>query len=363
MKKLLSTIILFLLSISLSSSDKIWFSYWDDDLMGFKDNSGNIIITPRYVNVLESDKFSNITIVIEKLKNDKYSSYYLTTSGKKIHKPIYMYDNTLDTESEGFIRFRDEKNDTVGMLDKNGEVAITPIYNELQKVRNGYVVALKGAHKEYWDKHSESSCNHYSWIGGKVYLIDTKNRVLVEDYEYKSSNNLFTIKISSKPSKNPDRVNYLGKNGKYYSLIDHEKEFSNFIKDEFIADLSLDNIIKHSFKTLSYWDDELGEQYVSSKELLSNNYSLLSKKLKKLNEDNSDYFISHLEMIPISSDDKRYNFFKNDLELMEKTTYAYFEIIINQVVNDKTEQDRFTFLKINGSYKLIDIYLRSGKLR
>ncbi len=364
MKKLLLVCLFTIYSLSLFGNENTWFSYWNNSqtLVGFKDINGEIKIEPGYINSMGSITFDDIIIVTEEI-DEKYISYYLTKSGKKIHKSIYTYDNSVDIESEGFIRFKDKENDTVGMLDKDGNVVIPSIYNELQKVKNGLVVALKDAKKEYWDQHQESSCNHYSWNGGKIYLIDTNNRILVEDYTYKASYDIFSLIVGSEPSKDPHRVNFLGTNGKYYSLIDYRMEFDDFIKNILTVNLSAENQIKHSYKTLSYRDDELGVMFVSNRELIKKNYLVLKNVLSTLNNNDTDYFISHQQRAPFYNGDKRYEALKFNIEKMEKTTYAHFAIIINQVVNGKNEQDQFYFLKIDDQYKLIDISLGSNKLR
>lgn len=43
------------------------------------------------------------------------------------------------------------------MFAKNGNVAIPTQYNDLSRVTNGFVVALKGAKKAYWNDRHESS--------------------------------------------------------------------------------------------------------------------------------------------------------------------------------------------------------------
>ncbi len=62
---------------------------------------------------------------------------------------LYFFDNGPDCESEGFIRFRDRKADKAGLLNSEGEIAIPPVYNDLTNVRNGLVIALMGAKKNF----------------------------------------------------------------------------------------------------------------------------------------------------------------------------------------------------------------------
>jgi hypothetical protein len=46
--------------------------------------------------------------------------------------------------------------DKVGMFNRNGEVVIPAIYNDMTEVNNGLVIALKDAEKKYWDEHQHS---------------------------------------------------------------------------------------------------------------------------------------------------------------------------------------------------------------
>src|SRR5690606_42056116 len=61
-------------------------------------------------------------------------------TGRKVgNDSLYYFDNVPDCESEGFIRFYDQANDLVGMLNSEGEIQIPAIYNGLGRVKNGMI--------------------------------------------------------------------------------------------------------------------------------------------------------------------------------------------------------------------------------
>lgn len=304
MKRILFTYILISYSTLLFSNENSWIPFWNESntLMGFKDSKGNIKIEPRFMGLATPGTFDNIIVVTEK-KGENYISYYLTKSGKKIYKDIYVYDNGPDVESEGFIRFKDKEKDAVGMLDKDGNVVIPPEYNDLLQVQNGFVVALKGAKKVYWDKHKESGCNHYSWIDGTEYLIDTRNKILVDNFKYESTYNFFTVKKQTSPDKNPDRINFEAVDGQYVSILDFRKEFENFINNVLLTDLSLEKILSYSPINMSYRNKNSETVVTSKYNLIGNNYEILKNRLLELTNEDTNYHISYLNFNPLLFDE------------------------------------------------------------
>src|SRR5690606_15859169 len=124
---------------------------------GFKNDSGIVVIPPRFNGYSSNFRLTNICIVTEEHEG-KQHRYYLTTSGKIVGRDS-IYD--FDCEREGFIRFKNPVTDLTGLFDRNGKVVIPAIYNELTGVRNGLLVARKGAKKQI--THSHAGCNHFVW--------------------------------------------------------------------------------------------------------------------------------------------------------------------------------------------------------
>lgn len=214
MKILTLTFLLTLLKFFVfGQNNNTWTAFWNKDtsLIGYKDKNGEVKIEPKFQSGFTSaNKFDDIVAVAEEV-NQHWTFYYLTKSGRIAGRDsLYIFDNGSDCESEGFIRFRDKKTDKAGMFNRNGEVVIPAEYNDMTRVRNGLIVALKGATKKLWE-----GGEHYSWIGGKEILIDTANRILIDSF--------FSLLISLQPNTDPIRQNFKAINGKYYSFVDFDK--------------------------------------------------------------------------------------------------------------------------------------------
>jgi len=194
------SILTFLITFSsltlLGQSNDSWasFSNKDTTLIGYKDKNGVVKIEPIFTGITSAEKFENIIAGTEAI-NGQGKSYYLTKQGKIVGRDsLHIFDNGSDCESEGFIRFRDHKTDKAGMFNKNGDIVIPAEYNDLTRVRNGMIIALKGAEKKY----SEGG-EHYSWIGGLELLIDTNNNILIDNFKLDNKLNFFSIEKTKTP--------------------------------------------------------------------------------------------------------------------------------------------------------------------
>jgi hypothetical protein len=233
MKTILLTYILFLCgTFSYSQQNIYWTAFWDEneEKFGFKDNNGLIVVQPKFSGFSFVNRLEHIFIASEET-DDGLDIYYLTKSGRQFGRDsIYIFDNTPDCESEGFIRFRDKMIDKVGMFNRNGEVVIPAIYNDMTEVNNGLVIALKDAEKKYWDDHNYSGCNHFSWVGGQIMLIDTNNTVIIENFTDSLLLDLYSHLSQREIDDHPNREYFSGKDGKVHSFINYEKDFSFWLK-------------------------------------------------------------------------------------------------------------------------------------
>lgn len=191
MRQLIVTFLATISSLILfGQSADTWTSFWNKDRtrVGFKDKNGVVKIAPKFTEFVTARKFENIIGVSEN-RNGKWDGYYLTKQGRIVGSDsLYIFDNSPDCENEGFIRFRDRKTDKAGIFNKKGDIVIPAIYNDLTKVRNGMIIALKGAEKKYLEGDE-----YYSWVGGQEVLIDTKNTILIENFKLDNDVNFFTL--------------------------------------------------------------------------------------------------------------------------------------------------------------------------
>ncbi len=366
MKKIILACILLLVGCSIYAQEhSSWAVFWNDDstLIGFKDQNGHVRIEPRYTGFTTARKFEKIIAVMEQTSS-KQTMFYLTKSGKIVGRDnIYIIDNGPDCESEGFIRFRDRKTDKVGMYNGKGEIVIPAEYNDLTNVRNGFVAALKGAEKKYSDGNKDSGCNHFSWVGGKEYLIDTNNQIIIDNFTYTSSLNFFSIKIENEPVQDTNRQSFPGTDDRYYSFIDYKKEFQAWLNFAILHSFSKEKLIENSYKEIYIWEEPNGWKPEVSRVLIERNYALIKSRLAELNKEKTDYFISMDGLNPFIYESSEFGTFFNNCGEAKEWKYPVMSVIINHKTGSDFSQDHFEFLRTESGYKLISMTIRNGKLK
>lgn len=364
-KHIVLTYIFILIGCTIFAQQKnSWISFQNNDseLIGFKDLDGNIKITPKYMGFTTVNRFDNIMAVMEENKDD-YISYYVTKSGKIVGRDsLHIFDNGADCESEGFIRFRDKETDKVGMFNSEGKIAIPAKYNDITKVNNGLVVALKGAKKKYWDNHKDSGCNHFSWTEGKEYLIDTNNKIIIENFKYKGSLNFFSLNIEPKANKDSIRQTFQGVDSKYYNFIDYQKEFQNWISSLLIDSLTIETLLEISYKNIKYWKEPNGWINESKEDFLLRNFNLIKIRLTELSKENVDYNIFIDGLNPCMYEGIEFDKYFNNCGEAYKSKYPVINLVISNKMDNDLIQDYFDFLRTDEGYKLICVTIRNGEL-
>ncbi len=341
-----------------------WTAYRDDrsGLIGYKDQEGHIRIEARYVDFAVAGKFDNIIAVREE-RNGKTEDYYLTKSGKTVEKNnIYYFDNGPDCESEGFIRFRDARTDKVGMLNGEGEIVIPAQYDDLSNVRNGLVAALKGAAKKYAGDEKQSGCNHFNWEGGEAYLIDTNNRIMVANFQYDSDLNFFSLKAGEKPSSNPNRKNFPGVDGRYYSFVDYKKEFHEWLDSALLNDLSRETLIRNAYHKIYFWKEPEGWVSETARVFVNRNYDLMKDRLMALRNHHTNDVISVDGLNPFIYAADEFDVYYNHCREPKEWQYPVMNVII-QHRDGNDDQDMLEFLRTENGYKLISMTVRHATLQ
>ena len=360
-------LIVFTLISSLSllgQSNDPWLSFWTTDttLIGYKDKNGVVKIEPKFTGFSNAGRFDHIIAATE--ENDgKWTSYYLTKSGKIVGwDSLHVSDNSADCESEGFIRFRDKKTDRVGLFDRTGKVVVPAIYNELTRVQNGMVIGLKGAEKKFWDKDKHSGCNHFSWTGGQEVLIDTSNKILVEKFSYNEALNFFTLQKTESAHPDSTRISFLATDGSYYSFIDFEKEFEQWLRKELLTDLSTEKLISASYDSITVETDDRWVN-TASKKLITENYSILKSGLMEILEPKSDYFVSLGGLNPFMFDGTEFEQYFTNCGEAKEWLYPTMSVIISHTGKKDFSQDHYEFLRTDDGYKLICLSIRDKKMK
>jgi hypothetical protein len=346
-------------------ADSPWtaFRNADSDLIGFKDQNGSIRIQPRYAGFTAARKFDKIIAVMEQ-SDGRMDAYYLIKSGEKVGRDnLYIFDNSPDCESEGFIRFRDGKTDKAGMYNGKGEIVIPAEYDDLTNARNGLVKALKGARKKYPDENNHSGCKHFFWVEGKESLIDTNNRILIDDFKHNSTLDFYSLKILEEPSLDPNRQTFPGVDGRYYSFIDYRKEFQAWLDSAMLDSPSKEKLIESSYRHIYIWKEPDGWTSEPGNGIIDRNYELISSRLAELRKEKADYFISIEGLNPFIFEAAEFESYFNNCGEPQEWKYPVMSVTLNHKTESGFNQDVFEFLRTDHGYKLISITIKNGNLQ
>lgn len=354
------TFLIFARSALFGQSTDTWTTFWNNDttLIGFKDKNGIVKIEPKFMGFTIAEKFDNIIAVTEDV-GGRYKSYYLTKSGRIIgNDSLHIFDNGADCESEGFIRFRDRKTDKAGIFNSQGSVVIPAEYNDLTRVRNGFVIALKGAVKKFWD-----SSEHYNWEGGKTMLIDTNNQVLIDNFEYNNNINFYSLKVSTQPNTDTIRRSFRMNNGQYLSFIDYEREFNTWIKSWLLVNFTKKNLINATYNEVTFWKELNGWTSEARESFIDRNFEMIKTKLLSMNSKDCDYNIFDEGLNPYIYESDEYKNYFNNCGESKDWIYPIKSIVINYGHKNGLKQDHFDFLRTNDGYKLISVTIQEGEIK
>jgi hypothetical protein len=337
-----------------------WIAFWNPDttLVGYKDQQGVVKIKPQFAGSFAAAYFDEIMAVSDD-QTGSLKTYYLTKAGRKIGQDsLHIFDNTPDCENEGFIRFRDRSTGFAGLFNRNGDMVIPAVYNEVSKVRNGLVVVLKGAQKQ-----QEAGEEHFTYSGGQTILIDTNNKIILDSITAEDNLNLYSMQVSSKPAAASIRQNFRGKDGRYYSFVDFDLEFKEWLKTNLLSNLTKAGLQKVVYDEVSYWNEAAGWMTVAGNAFMERNYQLLKSKLLPLNAKSADYDIMTEGLNPFIFNAPRYQKYFNNCGESLDWIYPMKNIIISYNDLSGMVQDHFEFLRTEHGYKLISVTMPNGELK
>jgi hypothetical protein len=276
------------LSVSAAAGEP-WVAFTQNDLIGFKDAQGGVKVAPTLSPMFTlARRFEHVIATGEETAGG-YRSYYLLRDGRQVAPDsLYFFDNAPVCESENSIRFRDRQRDKVGFLDGNGQVLIPAELSDATAMRNGMVVALKGATRSCADPGvSLEQCEHKGWSGGTELLLDRQGTTLVQGFDASRAEALdwFSKQVSEQASSDPRRVSFKAVDGRYISFVDIEKDFAIWFRDEFLAHLDDASLKAHSDSRI--WSGQGGEplddwQATSMDEVLRQHGPALRERLEAL---------------------------------------------------------------------------------
>ena len=357
-------IVFFCGTLSFAQQADVWTAFWneDEEKFGFKDISGLIVIQPKFSGFSFVNRLEHIFIASEET-DDKFDIYYLTKSGRQFGRDsIYIFDNTPDCESEGFIRFRDKKTDKAGVFNRNGDVVIPAAYNDLTEVNNGLVIALKDAEKNYWDDHSYSGCNHFSWVGGKIMLIDTSNIVIIENFTDSLMLDLYSHQRQDKGDNSFNREYFIGVDGKIHSFINYEKDFSFWLRHSLLDNFTEENLVQAAYDRLTFWKDEQGWVSEPAKNIIEKKFTLIKNRLTLIQNPGQEFFVSIEGLNSGIFQGEEFKMYFNNCGQPLTGKYPVLNVVITHKDAKDFYQDHFDFLKTDNGYKLISLTIGNGSI-
>lgn len=344
------------------TSDKwVAFQSTDKQSVGFKDAQGNVKIPLKFTGFLIASEFENIMAVVEQ-KQDDYAFYYLTKSGRQVGKDsFWMFDLTPDCESEGFIRFKDRKTDKVGLFDKNGNVAIPALYDGLSMAQNGFVQALKGAEKKYWDDHKEADCHHFRLIGGTEYLLNVRNEVLIEDFSFEGHLDFYSLVIKFHPMADSRYQSFKGVDGKYYSFIHMEKDFGKWFRNDLMPHLSPNRLKTCTYDSVTYHIKGRHQMKASKSTFVANNYEQVAVRLHNAIKPNAKFslYTDHVSWDELNGKMKKLYF--NNCRQPQTWKYPVIRLMVARNETQVFNLDEFKFLKTASGYQLISVDIKGDE--
>jgi hypothetical protein len=137
----------------------------DNNLFGYKDSDGNILIEPKYAMAYEFTKKGVAQVVTE------YDWFCIDNTGKPLLK-IFNYDNGPDYYEEGLARYVDDKN-KMGFMNEKCEIIIPAKYDFAWPFEKGSAQVCDGCSKTIENEMLKIS-------GGKNYNINKKGEIVSE---------------------------------------------------------------------------------------------------------------------------------------------------------------------------------------
>lgn len=331
-------------------SDDIWTVFWDKDrkLIGYKDKNDVVKIAPKFTGFTSARKFENIIAVSEKI-DDRWVNYYLTKHGSKVGiDSLFTLNNAGDCESEGFIRFRDPKTNKVGLFNKNGNIAIPAIYDGLTSVRNGMAIAVDSGKKTHG-------------ADGQTFLIDTNNHILIDNFKLAYYRlNYFSLEVTDAPHPDTTRKSFPARDGSYYSFIDFEKEFREWLTTTLSTDFSLENLIGISHDTITWWSDDRWVK-TAKENLITDNFDMLKSGLLEVLQPETQFFISKPGLNPYTFNGAEFEKYFDNCGESKEWIYPTMDIIISYRVGDNVLQNHYLFLRTDVGYKLLRLSMKHKK--
>lgn len=159
--KFIITFLLF--SMSILAKSNLPISFEENNLYGFKDKFGKVIIKPQYQHVLDFTK-EQVAFVV------KENHWVCINTKNQVLLETFVYDNGPDYFSENLARFVENKK--FGFFDSRCKKQIAATYDFVYPFENGLSIVCNGCESQREEEHSRI-------VGGKYGVINKKGKVII----------------------------------------------------------------------------------------------------------------------------------------------------------------------------------------
>ena len=198
-------------------------------------------------------------------------------------------------------------------------------------------------------------------VDGKELLIDTHNRVLAENFKYAPMLNFFSIRIMEQPSVDAARASYLGVDGRYYTFIDYKKEFTLWLQNDLLKNLSRQTLKDACFDEIHYWIEPRGWTRANAKEWVEMYYESVKASLAQITKTDAEFFESMDGLNQFIYEDEIYAPYFNHCSQPKEWQYPVIHLVISHKYKEDFYQDHLDFLRTAKGYKLIGAAIRNSK--
>ena len=178
--------------------------------------------------------------------------------------------------------------------------------------------------------------------------------------EYDGQLDFYSLEINDNPEAEQNGACFKGTNNKYYHFTDNKKDFTIWLKD-LTARLTQQNLIESSMDTIVYWKS--GWTRIPKEEFIDSNYETLVGLLKSIENSVSDNSISIDGLNSFMYTGNEYDKYFNNCGEPRYGKYPVMNLIINHKNETDLIQDHFDFLKTDEGYRLVNVTIRSEKIK
>lgn len=151
------------LTLPILAKSNLPISFEENNLYGFKNKSGKVMIKPQYQHAMDFTK-EEIAFVV------KDNRWVCINTKNLVLLEVFVYDNGPDYYSENLARFVENKK--FGFFDSRCNKQISAAYDFVYPFENGTSIVCNGCESQLEGEHSKI-------IGGKYGVVNKKGKILI----------------------------------------------------------------------------------------------------------------------------------------------------------------------------------------